>query len=150
MTSAPYLHLDEIAAVVHKFENCEYTREGFTHSFHLAVAASYLSHYTPEESLDRMRAALLRFTKHHGIVGYHETITRFWLLLTADFLQQASPASSFTDRVNELIERFGRKELLFDYYTRDRVMSDEARNRWVEPDLQPIEAAAVEHRNKVE
>jgi hypothetical protein len=137
-TATPYLHPDEIASVVHKFENCEFQNSEFSHAFHLTVAAWYLSHYSPEESLDRMRAALLRFTQHHGVKGYHETITRFWLLLTADFLNPAPASSSFTDRVNQLLQRFGRKDLLFDYYTRDRVMCDEARSGWVEPDLQTL------------
>ena len=129
---------DEIASVVHKLENCEYRKDEFTHALHLPVAAWYLSHFSREESLDRMRSALLRFTQHHGVTGYHETITRFWLRLTEDFLQQGHPDSPLADRVNELIERFGRKDLLFDYYSRTRVMSDEARNGWVEPDLQPF------------
>ena len=139
MSATPYLHPDEIASVVHKFENCEFRNDQFTHAFHLTVAAWYLARFSPEEALDRMRAALLRFTQHHGVTGYHETITRFWLLLTANFLKQAPADSSFTDRVNELVQRFGRKDLLFDYYTRDRVMSDEARKGWVEPDLQTLE-----------
>src|SRR5690348_5279621 len=108
-----YLDADEIASVVRKFENCEFRKEGFTHALHVTVAAWYLSHYSQEESLDRMRTALLRFTQHHGVKGYHETITRFWLLLTADFLNQAPATSNFTERVNQLVQRFERKDRLF-------------------------------------
>ena len=133
-----YLQADEIAAVVHKFENCEFRKDEFTHEFHLTVAAWYLINYSPEEALDRMRAALLRFTRHHQVMGYHETITRFWLLLAADFLKQAPADTSFTERLNELVQRFGRKDILFEYYTRERVMSDEARDGWVEPNLQTL------------
>ena len=134
-----YLHANEIASVIHRFENREFRKDEFTHEFHLTVAACYLFNYSPEEALDRMRAALLRFTRHHQVMGYHETITRFWLLLIADFLKQAPADSSFTERVNELVQRFGRKDLLFEYYTRERVMSDEARNSWLDPDLQTLE-----------
>jgi hypothetical protein len=135
-----YLHPGEIASVVHKFENCEYRPDQFTHAFHLTVAAWYLSQYSPEEALDRMRAALLRFTGHRGVKGYHETITRFWLLITANFLAEAQADSSLTDRVNELVKRFGRKDILFDYYSRELVMSDEARLGWIEPNLQILRA----------
>lgn len=148
-TATAYLHPDEIASVVHKFENCEFQNSEFTHACHLTVAAWYLSHFSPEESLERMRSALLRFTNHHGVKGYHETITRFWLLMSANFLGQAPTEWSFTDKVNELIQRLGRKDMLFDYYTREKVMSDEARSGWIEPDLQLIGTPSP-HLNKVE
>ena len=129
----------EIEAVVCKFERFEYRKEEFTHARHLAVAAWYLTHLSPEQSLERMRAGLIRFTRHHGVTGYHETITRFWLRLVEDFLKKLPQKTSFADRVNELLQRFPTKELLFDYYTRERVMSEAARNAWLEPDLQAVE-----------
>lgn len=148
MTVTPYRNPEDIASVVRKFENCEYRTDQFTHAFHLTVAAWYLSHFSMEESLDRIRLALLRFTQHHGVNGYHETITRFWLQLTANFLKQAPADSDLTHRVTELVQRFGRKDLVFEYYSRDRVMSDQARNGWVEPDLQTFQKHAPPPQHK--
>jgi hypothetical protein len=124
----------EIEDIVHKLESCEYRKEEFTHHMHLAVAAWYLTSLPHEEALDRMRACLLRFTRHHGVTGYHETITRFWLRLVADFLEN-NTVQDFPARVSTLIECYGNKQTLFDYYSRERVMSEDARNAWVEPDL---------------
>jgi len=132
-----YKTLAEVKSVVSNFENCRFRKEEFTHARHLTVAAYYLSHFSPAESLERMREALLRFTRHHGVTGYHETITRFWLLLTEDFLQR-SPEECFVNRVNALIDSYGRKDVLFEYYTRGLVTSVEARNKWIEPDLKQI------------
>jgi hypothetical protein len=131
----------EIEAVVHKLEKCEYGKEEFIHHMHLAVAAWYLTRLPYDEALERMRSALLRFTRHHGVTGYHETITRFWLRLAADFL--GSPdGEDLPSQVNALIECYGSKQILFDYYSRERVMSDEARNAWVEPDLRSLDSSA--------
>ena len=133
----------EIETVVYKLENCEYRKEEFTHPMHLAVAAWYLTRLPYEEALDRMRSALLRFTRHHGVTGYHETITRFWLRLVADFLEEPA-APDLASRVNALIECYGNKQILFDYYSREWVMSEEARNGWVEPDLRSLDSPAGE------
>ena len=39
---------------------------------------------------------------------------------------------------NRLIERCGRKDLPLEYYSRERLMSLEARANWVEPDLKAL------------
>ena len=113
------LFLDE----VRRFERCEYALEEFHHSEHLKVAWTYLQLYGYEAALDRMRTGLLRFSAHHNKRGYNETITVFWLRK----LQQC----------NDIFPNL-QKEDLFLHYTRERVMSDEARRQWIEPDLLPI------------
>src|SRR5256885_15496016 len=89
MSALPQYHTTaEIKDVVHRFESCQFAKQEFTHAHHLAVAAWYLHNFTPQEALVRMRTALLRFTSHHGVDAYHETITRFWLLVVENFLKQ--------------------------------------------------------------
>ncbi len=85
-----------------------------------------------------MRTGLVRFTAHHGKQGYHETITRFWIMLIRDFLGQLPEGLTIAERVNAMVESFPGKETLFEYYTRERVMSEVARREWVEPDLVAI------------
>jgi hypothetical protein len=123
---------------VRKFEACEYALAEFSHARHLAVAACYLKGMPFEAALDRMRASLLRFTAHHGVSGYHETITRFWLLLVDQYLRTLPAQLLLPDQVNQLIAQYPTKQVLFDYYSRDRVMSEAARQHWTEPDLAPL------------
>ena len=137
---ARYQNLESIVLVVQKFEACAYDKTEFTHDLHLSVAAWYLRTSTPADALDRMRASLLRFTKHHNVHGYHETITRFWMLLLGESIVQKDRDRAFVELVNDLLERFPDKNILFEYYTRELVMSDRARARWVEPDLKPLAA----------
>lgn len=145
MGSGRYETIEEIEAVVHSFERCEYGVHEFDHSKHMAVAAWYLRHFSFEGALGRMRCSLLRFTEHHGVKGYHETITRFWLELAAGNLLVESAGRSLVEQVNELIRKYGDKNTLFDYYTREVVMSEEARERWVEPDLKQFPHTPAQH-----
>ena len=50
--------------------------------------------------------------------------------------ERARPAFAV---VNEVVARLGDARLIFAYYTRERLQSDAARCRWVEPDLQPLD-----------
>ena len=133
-----YSDVMEIESVVKKLESCEYAKDEFTHARHLAVAAWYSTHFPDQQALDKMRSSLLRFTKHHQVKGYHETITRFWLALVREFLRSCRVDSSFSERVNALIQLYRDKNVLFEFYSRDRVMSDHARGVWIEPDLKHL------------
>jgi len=135
---AAYSTIAEIEDVVDRFERCRFAKQEFTHAHHLAVAAWYLHDSTPEEALTRMRSSLLRFTSFHGVNAYHETITRFWLLLTHKFLNEAARDLSFPEAVTELVRRYGRKDILFAYYSQERIQSAEAKKSWLDPDLQEL------------
>lgn len=131
----------EIEAAVQSLEACALERGAFTHRLHLAVSAWYVSR-GPATALAHMRAALLGYTRHHGVAEkYHQTITRFWLHLVEAELASMPPEAALHERVNQLLDRLDDKELLFVYYSRERAMSPEARAGWVEPDLQPLPQA---------
>jgi hypothetical protein len=88
---------------------------------------------------------LQRFIAHHGKQGYHETITRFWMELISRFLPRVPEDASIAESVNEVIARYGTKDILFEYYTRERVMSEIARREWIEPDLRSLPLAENEN-----
>jgi len=114
------LFLDE----VRRFERCEYALEDFRHSEHLKVAWTYLQLYGYDVAVSKMRAGLQRFSAHHNKSGYNETITVFWMRK----LQQQC-----AEDLREMP-----KETLFLHYTPERVIRDEAKKQWIEPDLLPI------------
>ena len=138
MAHVTYADECEIREVVEKFERCELALEEFTHARHLTVACWYLCTLPRHQALGRMRYALQGFIAHHQKQGYHETITRFWIELLCNHLCQPSEESTITSKVNGAVERFASKDVLYSYYTRDRVMSDAARAEWIEPDLRTI------------
>ena len=138
MNDGTYKDEAEIQEVVRKFEECAYGLAEFTHGRHLTVACWYLCTAPPETALARMREGLQHFIAHHGRQGYHETITRFWMELLGSVLGQLPGNTPNITKVNRALERYASKEILFEYYSRERVMSDTARTHWIVPDLQPL------------
>jgi len=137
---AIYREESEVQVIVEGFEGCQFKLEEFTHARHLTVAVWYLLHFDAYDALVRMRTSLQTFIAQHGRQGYHETITRFWMELIGNYLNEVSEDVSLIDRVNRVIARFGSKDILFEYYTRERVMSEKAKREWVEPDLKCLSA----------
>jgi hypothetical protein len=93
-----------------------------------------------------MRAGIQAVNAAHGGVttptgGYHETITRFYMRVICDYVTESKEESEgdWAMRVNRLLARYGARDLPLRHYTRDRLMSAEARFGWVEPDLRPID-----------
>ncbi len=139
--------------VVKRFLSCTLPKQEWTHEAHLRVGLWHLLHYSPSESMARLRQSIKRYNIACGIEntdsqGYHETITRFYVLLIAHFIKTniqlvnkiaTAPLSNETTNVDlladELINCYGNKSLIFKYYSRDRLMSKAARLEWVEPDL---------------
>ena len=124
--------------VLRKFEQCEFQAEDFHHRDHLAVMVCYLERMPLRQALVHMREALLRFTAHHNRKGYNETITRFWIAKVARVLATLPRELPLEELVERVCETLGSKELLFDYYSRELVMSEQAKLNWLEPDLKPL------------
>ncbi len=134
-----YANDEAVADVVERFESCSCALEEFTHARHITVAVWYLSKFPLEMAMAKMRSALINFSAHHNKMGYNETVTRFWLILVAEFVASEKAKSSIRGAsiaklANAAVE-FGDKNILFRYYSRERVSSEEARQRWLEPDL---------------
>lgn len=137
----PYETPAEVEAVVRKFESCIFGPSEFHHRDHLTVALCYLREATEEEAVARLRASLFRFLNHHGIQQevYHETITIFWLKRVRHFLSQTDSARSLPELANELIRTCCDPQLINLYFSKELLSSAEARQRWVEPDVQPLD-----------
>jgi len=126
----------EILTLVDRLERCLLGKEEFHHRDHLAVAVVYLYSADIKAAMDRMRASLKRFAAHHGVTGlYHETLTRFWLKQVKKILDRSECLSESVRRVREQLND---KSLVFNYYSRKRIDSKEARETWRKPDLKEL------------
>ena len=140
---APYTSTDEVRALVTAFEACTLAKEEFTHTAHLTVALWYLVWYGPDEATDRVRDAIQRFNAAHGTAsrpggGYHETITRFYMWAVRRHLGAAPLDGSLADLANDIAVALADRALPLTHWSRERLMSDEARCRWVEPDVKGL------------
>lgn len=113
----------------------------WTHRAHLRVAWLHSGRFALDEAHILMRVGIIRLNASQGLVetaarGYHETITRVWLALVRARMTDVPAASSlaFLDACGD---RLG-KDALLKYYSRERLVSVEARARFVEPDLTPL------------
>ncbi len=125
-----------------RFETCELLFEEWHHREHLRVAYLYLLRWHPPDALDRMRSALKALNAAQKVPetlerGYHETLTRGWLQLVHCALCEYGPEADsdiFLDKHTHLLAR---RAMLF-FYSRTRLMSAEAKARFVDPDLAPL------------
>jgi hypothetical protein len=123
----------EILTLVDRFERCLLPKEGFHHRDHLTVAVVYLYAGDFDSAMDRMRASLKRFAEHHNVSGlYHETLTRFWL---QQVQMRMDCRLCLEESVRIVQEQITDKNLPFEFYSRERINSQEARERWLPPDL---------------
>jgi len=138
--SGHYTDQAEIEAVVQGFESCTTEKDDFSHASHLTVAALYLYNLNEREATEKMRTGLLRFLNHHGIgpTKFHETLTVFWIKILRAYLLQLDPQTSLVEMTNTVVERAGNSRLVFDYYSEERLRSDEAREKWILPDLKDM------------
>ena len=121
----------EILALVLKLEMCEIAPTEFRHRHHLAVSVAYLYASDYATALERMRSTLKRFIGHHGLKGYHETITRFWMQQVSDRLDRSL---CLCESVRQIQEQLGDKNLVYRYYRKEILNSAEAKERWIEAD----------------
>ena len=111
--------------LIDAFERGEIDGADFPHDRHVRVAWGLARHYGAEDGLRRLIAGIRSIAVRAGRPdAYHETITRAWyeLITRAEDLERAP----------ELFD----KRLLGLYYSRARLAA--GRDRWLEPDLQPL------------
>jgi hypothetical protein len=131
----------EIEHLGERFLTLSLPREEWTHEAHLATT-SWLLLRRPDIHVDKELPGLIRrFNESVGGVnsdseGYHETITRVFLAGVGLFLSEADPAEPLHELVNELLlSPMGRRDWPLRFYSRERLLSVEARRNFVPPDL---------------
>jgi hypothetical protein len=144
MTEFPVRHFLSDEAVAHIGEGLisrTLPRAEWTHEAHLA-ATTYLVLKHPEIGLDAELGGIIsRYNESVGGVnsdteGYHDTITRAYLRGIRLFLSEADIARPIHDLINELLmSPMGRRDWPLRFWSKERLMSVEARRGWVEPDL---------------
>jgi hypothetical protein len=130
--------------LVAAFERCELSGAAWNHRAHLLVALWYLVHYASDEAAERVRTGIQRLNAANGVAqtpsgGYHETITRFYLWAIGRHLRDAPHSTSLAELASTLVAVWGDTNRPLEYYSRERLMSWEARTGWVEPDLKALD-----------
>jgi len=138
---------EEILNLVNAVESCSLPRGEWNHQTHLIVALWYLTNYPQSEAINYIREGIQNYNNASGIKttknsGYHETLTLFWIKIVSQYLTTEEKNSSFINLANNLIQHRANPRLPLEYYSCDRLMSEEARRSWVEPDLKSLDKRA--------
>lgn len=134
-----YENETEIYDLVRSFEDATISRDDWKHAEHLVVALYYLDSSDIDTATARMRAGIFNLLeKGFGVdltkeMPYHETITVFWMRTVAEF-NASKNGASLVEKANEMVGLYD-KDYPLEYYSRERLFSDEARARFVEGDL---------------
>ncbi|MEO6432851.1 MAG: hypothetical protein ABIO29_02590 [Sphingomicrobium sp.] len=120
---------------------CTLAKEEWTHEAHLG-ATTYLLLKRPDIDLDAALPGIISaFNVSVGGVnsdseGYHETITRAYLHGIRLFLSEANQSEPLHELVNDLLlSPMGRRDWPLRFWSKERLMSVEARRQFVEPDV---------------
>jgi len=138
---------ERIAALAAAFDAAAVPSAEWTHRAHVTVAVHHLHAYGFREGSERVREGILRLNAANGVPqtptrGYHETITRVYLRVLGDFVARA-PAADVATLANAAWRELGDPALPLRWYSKERLMSWEARTGWVEPDLAELPSAVA-------
>lgn len=127
------------------FQSRRLTKSDWTHRCHLRVAAA-VHLLLDEQGMHVMSTGIQRLNQAHKVPltptgGYHETLTRLWYRLVGLTVERTGlrkqPAES--ERWARFYECLDDKQLPLRFYSRERLLSWEARTGWLEPDLGSID-----------
>ena len=134
----------EAERLVREFEACTLASERWTHEAHLTVALWYLVRHADAEATQLIREGIQRYNRARGVEmtkdgGYHETITLFYIRAIRRHLDGARATQTFAELLDGLLAACGDRNFPFEYYSRERLLSWEARTGWLEPDLKSLD-----------
>ncbi|MCA9060520.1 MAG: transglutaminase family protein [Planctomycetaceae bacterium] len=121
------------------FEDCSLSVEEWTHRAHLRVAWLYCCRNDLATATSQIRRAIQAYNTAKGTPeavdrGYHETITRAFMTLVFAAEVQTGPHESsdqFCDTHGELLTKLALRR----YYSSERIMTQQAKAQFVEPDI---------------
>jgi hypothetical protein len=121
-----------------EFETCKFPLAEFNHRAHVRLACVYVSEHDTDTAHQLMRSALLSFLDHSVDVSkYHDTVTRAWILAVRHLMENTPSCDSY-DLFIERNPRMLNSRIMMTHYPAEVLFSDEARAKFVEPNLDPI------------
>ena len=136
---------DDIIRIGEKLLDRSLPKAEWTHAAHCA-AGIYLMLRRPDIDVARdLPGIIWRYNEASGTAntdsdGYHETITRFYIALIRAYLAAVPGGSSLETLVADFMASpLGARDLALQFWSKDRLMSVEARRVWIAPDRAPLD-----------
>ena len=120
-----------------EFESKTLRNEAFRHREHVRLTWIYLTSDPPDVVAERLCTSLLALATSHGVgQRFHHTLTVAWVRII-EAARREHPQVSF-DALAQACPFLLDKDTPLSYYSREVLFGDEARQRWVEPDLRTL------------
>ena len=140
----PFTSDNEIVAIGHGLSDLTLPKAAWTHAAHFA-AAIWLIRCRPDLIPSRDMPMIIRaYNEATGVAntntaGYHETITQASLRAARAFIEDSVPAKPLYELCNALmVSPLGNPDWLLTYWSKPVLLSVEARQIWVNPDIQEL------------
>lgn len=141
----PEAATDDDARFFARFLDRAIPRAEWTHRAHVRAAYLMLRRHPLPEAIDRMRTAIQALNAANAVpegkeMGYHETLTQAWMRAVDATMRTFGSdvsADAFLDCHTQLTNR----HIMRLFYSRERITSWEAKERFIEPDLAPLPVA---------
>lgn len=138
------------AQLVADFENCRLAGSAWTHQAHLISGLAMLARFGPQQALPEMRRRITAFNLSVGVEntdtrGYHETLTVFWLwAIWTSRGRDEKPIRFDQESLDQLLSDASLidRNRWAPHYSKERILSVEARRAYLSPDLQPMDRVA--------
>jgi hypothetical protein len=130
--------------LVTRFRSTTLASEHWTHEAHLKVGAWFVYHYGNTQAIEMLRNGICKLNESHGTPntetsGYHETITLAYVHLLDKFLKSFADSVPLEELVAQLpTSPLREKSVLLNYWSREVLLSKQARIQWVPPDRSPF------------
>jgi ribosomal protein S18 acetylase RimI-like enzyme len=138
--------MDDVT-LIREFEARTLPFSEWRHATHIRVAWSYVTRYPFDEALARVRRGIAAYNAANKVnetelYGYHETITEAWLRVVADHVARYGACANSEAFLIEQ-PHLAAKSLLRVFYSRERVVTPEAKRGFVSPDRAPLPAMVL-------
>ncbi len=112
----------------------------FHHRDHLRLTWALVRLTGVEAAMKRITSGIRYFATQHGQAEkYHETMTRFWVLLVGHMVAARPDITTF-DEFLAAFPMLLEKDLPYRHWRRETMLSSDARAHWVEPDILALPA----------
>jgi transketolase len=125
-----------------QFESATWPLENWHHRQHIKVAYLYLRKYPFAQAQTRIREKIRAYNTAKNVPesltgGYHDTMTQAWMYLVYFTLCEYGAAENADGFYEQHPQLWRHKSLRF-YYTRERFLTQEAKEKFVAPDIAPF------------
>lgn len=134
---------EEFVVLVNSFLDRTLDKREWTHEAHIAISFWFNWHYNYEEGFEKMRNGIIKYNEAVGTInsdssGYHETMTRYWMISIHNFLFK-SKADSITEALADFMQSSASlRHAPLEFYTKSRLFSAKARQVWMNGDIKEL------------